>query len=189
MSKEVLNSHVPLDKPADADISKLADSVIFSPTALHRKWKIKFWAKYVPNPLTDVSDITIYDIDEIIRDSRISKFLGQPGFREWFLNTDENREKLEYLFQISLSVAEEILLDTESNASAKVNMIKVLAELANKFPSKTQQERFVDDEINKMSASQLEAYLARRGVAPRTTKALETIQVPATIDVKVGGGV
>jgi hypothetical protein len=186
MSKEILNSHIPLEIPADANVSKLADSVIFSPTAMHRKWKIKFWSRFVPNPLTDVNNITIYDIDEIIRDSRISKYWGNQGFKDWFLNTDENREKLEYLFQVSLEVAEEILFDPEANTSAKVNMVKVLAELANKFPSKNATERFVDDEINKMSESQLKAYLERRGVTSRTTKALETIQVPATIDLKVG---
>jgi hypothetical protein len=186
MSKDVRNSHIPQENVQPAtDLPKLAESLIFQPGPLHRKWKARFWSKYVPNPLTDVSDCTFDEVNEIIRDSRVAKNWSNQAFREWLFNTDENRERLEYLFTMALDTAEEILMSESAQVSAKVNMIKVLAELANKFPSKNATERYVDDEINKMSELQLKAWLERRGIAPRSTKAIETLP---SIDVssKVG---
>ena len=50
--------------------------------------------------------------------------------------------------------------------------IKVVAELANKFPSK-QVEKFADDEINKMDEKQLRVYLEKKGLVIREEKVIE----------------
>lgn len=169
MSKDVKNSHLNTVE-APEQLADAADSLLFSPTDAQVKLKVKFWSRYIPGPLSDLDNISMSEVSEVVKDSRIKKLWNQPGFKEWFLNRDENREKLEYLYTLSLKAAERILTDPEIQASAVVNTMKVVGELANKFPSRYQQEKFIDDEINKMSELQLRAWLERRGISAESSK-------------------
>lgn len=169
MSKEVKNSITP------EKLGELADAVIYTPNATAKKLKAKFWARYNPGLLGIPDVIPVSEIAEVTKDGRVDKLWLQPGFQDWFLNKDENRERLEYLFTLAMDAAEDMLTNPDIQPSARVNAIKVVAELANKFPSRYQQERFTDDEINKMSELQLKAWLEKRG-------ALTVMkEVPATI--------
>lgn len=187
MSKEIRNSqiedtNIKLSQVNDlgSKLSELSDTVIFQPTPAQKKLKAKFHSRFIPGPLTDLNNLSLSDALEITGDSRLRKLWEQPGFKEWFANRDENRERLEYLFTLALDTAEEILTSETAQASAKVNMVKVLAELANKFPNKYAQEKYVDEEINRMSELQLTTWLSRRGVElpaakPRNIESIEVI--------------
>jgi hypothetical protein len=176
--KEIKNTQVG-SLPTGANFNKLAEEVMFSPAPAQKRLKAKFWARYVPGPLTDIDSLSLEDVAEIVRDARIKTNWSISGFREWFLNRDENRERLEYIFTLGLDAAEEILTNPEANPASKVNMLKVIGELAAKFPNKWQQERFVDDEINKMSEFQLKAWLERRGISEKSVNS-----IPEVIDAK-----
>jgi uncharacterized protein with HEPN domain len=106
--------------------------------------------------------------------SSLKEWWGEAGFKEWFLNREEGREKLEYLFMRALDAAEDILNDPNAQASARVNMIKVIGELANKFPSKYQ-EKFSDEDINRMDEKQLRNYLEKRGVTIKEEKVIDIL--------------
>lgn len=177
MTKLKLDTTVDLGKQISEKIVELSETVIFTPTPAQKKLKAKFWARYIPSPLSDPKQLTLSEAVQVTEDNKLSKLWAQPGFQSWFANRDENRERLEYLFTLALDTAEDLLLSETTQASAKVNMIKVLAELANKFPNKFQQEKFVDDEINRMSELQLKAWLERRGVS------LAAAQQPKLIEV------
>lgn len=161
MSKEVKNSVTP--EPSTG-LKDLAEAVLFTPNPAHKKLKGKFWSRFMPGPLINIDSMSAVDAIEITKDPRLQKLWSQPGFKDWFLNRDENRERLEYLFTLALDTAEEILSNPDTNPGARVNMVKVVGELANKFPNKWQQEKFTDDEINKMSELQLKSWLERKGV-------------------------
>lgn len=158
MSKEVKNSVSVPDK-----LGELAEAVIYTPNPSAKKLKAKFWSRYNPGLMDRTDSLPMAEVLEVTKDPRVKSLWTQPGFKDWFLNKDENRERLEYLFTLALDAAEDILVNPEIQPGARVNMIKVLGELANKFPSRYQQEKFTDDEINKMSELQLKAWLEKRG--------------------------
>jgi hypothetical protein len=153
MSKEIKNS-----TRLEA-IPQLAGEVVFLPSPNHRRVKSKFWTRF--DSLTgSVSSVSMQQAMGITGESNLKKWWDQPGFKEWFLNMDESRERLEYLFMIALDAAEQVLLDPEANANAKVNLIKVLAQLAGKEPNK--QEQFIDMRIQKMGPDQLKEFIMSR---------------------------
>ena len=172
MAKKTLNSTNPDATPKKKDISALAEQLIFTPTPRQRKVKAQFWSRFQPGPFVSASSLSLPAIQEVVNVAGLKEWWQLDGFQGWFLNREEAREKLEYLYMKALDTAEDILDDPNAQASAKVNMIKVLGELANKFPSKWQ-EKFADDDINKMDEKQLVAYLERKGVTVQSEKIIE----------------
>lgn len=159
----------------------LADEVIFSPTPRQRQIKAKFWSRFQPGPFANPDNLSMADVQAVARCSSLKEWWPKPGFKEWFMNREEAREKLEYLFMKALSTAEDLLDDPAAQASAKVNMIKVISELANKFPSKFEQ-KFSDEAINKMDEKQLKHYLERKGVSIKEEQVIDVISSDTTED-------
>lgn len=155
MTKEVKNS---LSKVTDSEVktlSSMTEDLLFIPNPRHRQVKAKFWSRYdslmlSSDKITSTAAVSITDEPSIMR------WWSLPGFKDWFLNQDEARERLEYLYMLALDTAEQVLANPESNDNAKVQMVKVIAQLAGKEPSKQQ---YADDSINKMDAEKLKTYI------------------------------
>lgn len=153
MAKEVKNSIT------EADINKLSiirDEVIFSPSPAQRRAKAKYYTR-ADGLLSANIEETAMGVSRFVDEPAIVKWWGQPGFREWFFNSEETKERLEYLFMLALDTAEFVLLDPDANASAKVQMIKVLAGLSGK--DKEVGEKVLDERIQKMNAEQLREFI------------------------------
>lgn len=163
-------------KLRSATLTTMADEVLsttFRANSEQRRLKARFWTVYNENPLVDIRDINSTDIVKMTQDHRAANWWGIAGFKNWFLNTMESRERLEYLFDLALDTAEEILLDpSEKAASAKVNMIKIIAELGAKYP-KHQEQKFADQQISNMTKEQLDEFLQRQGIEVR-----KVIEIP-----------
>lgn len=149
-------------------VSALAEEVglvSFTPSADQRKMKARFWAKREASPFgTDISKLGPEEIARQTRCSALVNWWKKPGFKDWFLNNNEHRERLEYLFDLALNAAEDILLNTDPKAqAARVNMVKTISELASKMPNK-QQTVVLDRDIAKMDEHQLREYLSKHGV-------------------------
>lgn len=157
MGKKVLN------KSAMTELVEHAQDLLFMPTAPQRKLKASFWAKYRDHAAFSSENITKALVAQLTNSSQLDKWWGLPGFREWFLNADEHKERLEYLYSLCLDAAENILVDPDANQNAKVQMIKVVSELANKVPSR-KEEKYLDADIQGMDEKQLKKYLEKRGV-------------------------
>lgn len=138
----------------------LSQMTVFCPSPEQRKLKAKFWAVYKDNPMVEIDQMTPHEFMAICQDARIASWWGVPGFQGWFKNQLEAKEKLEYLFDLALDTLQEILLDPEpKTASAKVNAIKLIAELGNKLPKKNDKPTFIDEEINQLSKEELHQLL------------------------------
>jgi hypothetical protein len=154
LSKEIKNSI------SDSDLSKIEvirDAVIFTPTAAQRRAKSKFMVKsdgVLGSP--DQSNARL--IAQFTGEAGVVKWYSQPGFKEWFFNSEENKERMEYLFSLALDTAENILFDENANAGAKVQLIKLLATLAGKDPSSSE-AKLLDDSIQRMNSEQLKEYI------------------------------
>lgn len=160
-SKLIVNEHADLPK-----ISKIADEIIFQPSPLQQTLKAQFWARASSNPFIDKTNLTLADVQEHVPDPKLKKYWSVPGFKEWFSNQDENRERLDYLWMVGLDAAEMILRDPAAQASAKVNLIKTLAEIQGLVSrGKNKEEKFSDETVNKMSEAELKEWLKKKGVS------------------------
>jgi len=121
--------------PADFSLVREASSeLIYVPSQQERKLKAKFWAKAAENPLLslDGSQVTAVQVKQLLPglNGQIDGCWKKPGFKDWFLNPEEGRAKLEYLFDLGLDAMEELLLNPDPKTSAaKVNAFKLIAEL------------------------------------------------------------
>lgn len=141
---------------------------LFKASKSQRAIKARFWT-IISGSITGKNPhkMTTMEIAQTVRDNRLMNWWAIPGFKDWFLNSTEHIERLEYLFSLALDAAEDVLLtDDPKAATAKVNMVKIIAELAKKMPSK-EVNSFKDDKIAKMSKEEIEAYLAEQGVSIR----------------------
>lgn len=183
MAKETRNS-IELVNPAQS-VSQLADRLFFAPSPNHRKMKAKFWSNYMPSPFKDVADTTQAELAKYcgLSHTTIERYLKEEGFRDWLLNVNESRERLEYLYNLWTDRVERILLDDSTAAQTVVTLGKTLGELANKFPNRWAQEKFSDEDINKMSESQLKAFLDKARISVVSPVELVNTDDPTIISI------
>ncbi len=177
MSKKILNSLPVNSEPvtvvkSERKLNQLTEDILYRPSDADCKVKARFWSRFEPGPLLTYNNITPELVIKLTGVTSITQNWYKPGFKAWFLNKDEAREKLEYLFMKSLDAAEQIITNEELQPSARVNMIKIIAELAAKFPTK-KEEKYADKDINDMNESELKAYLDRKGVVIKQEKILD----------------
>ena len=104
----------------DAEATALAE-VVFIPTAQQKKAKHMLQAKWGRHDAPEVTDVV-----RLTRMQKVKKWWIEPGFVEWLLGEDSMMGRLNYLVDVALDTAENILTDEEANQSAKVNMVKTV---------------------------------------------------------------
>jgi hypothetical protein len=176
--------------PADGDVTELAEAagIGFVPNRAQRALKARFWTLLANsfNP-RNPHEMTNMEIAKTVRDNRVLAWFGTPGFKDWFMNSTEHIERLEYLFDLALQAAEDVLLCDDPKAmSARVNMVRVIAELAKKMPSRGQ-EQFQDEKISKMSKAELEDFLAQQGVKVQSATPPKVLDVRAEREGEADG--
>lgn len=139
----------------------VADELTYLPSPEQRKAKSAFWAKFNDNPLCDPEDISLAISKQFCSDRRLDNWWKFEGFKEWFRNKDEFRQRMEYLAQLSLDALESILADPKAQGSAKVNAAKLIMEVSRKMPQKSLQEQFLDEKVSQMTKPQLEQYIKK----------------------------
>jgi 2-oxo-4-hydroxy-4-carboxy--5-ureidoimidazoline (OHCU) decarboxylase len=104
----------------------------------------------------------------------------KPGFKDWFLSTSVTEERVDFLLHLALSAAEAILTnDDPRGQSARVAMIKTVAEMAGKLgsarasaaPAATAQDRKIQA-IERMTPTELKEFLRASGVDVQTVLTL-----------------
>jgi len=150
-------------------ISELQDvtaELIFVPEKEHQKLKAQFWARFSASPFADMDNVTLSQVLEKVQDARLRKWWSVTGFKEWFTNRDEHRERLEYLFDLGMSRAESILMqDDPKSAGAQVNLIKLIGELTGRISGRgSKDEKFSEAKINNMSEADIQKFLEKKGV-------------------------
>lgn len=175
------------DSPLDILNEGTAD-LIYRPSELQRKAKIRFWAKMDSNPLQDRDSVTLEAVKRMTGSGTIEKWWKEPGFKDWFLNSEEHKQRLEYLYDLALGAAEDILLNTDPKAQgARVQMIKAVAELGAKFPRQQvggMPASPITQAIQGMDRASLKVLLEKNGVQMSVTadKGPEVLDVTADSD-------
>jgi hypothetical protein len=169
------------DTPSEALITSTIEDVaeeIYRPSPQDRAHKAAFWARAAEHPLLDKETLSLITVHSLMGNAQVQKkSWSNPAYRSWFLNAEEHRDKLEYLFGLALDAAEHILLNDDPKAqSARVNMIKAIADLAGKSP-KNAQVSPIAQAIGSMDKVQLEAYLQKNGVSLQLSASRDLTQV------------
>lgn len=149
------------DQKKPPNLTEVVDEIIFRPRADQRRMKSALWVILADNPLMSADTITPEDIIKLTNERRVRKWWSEPGFREWLMNQDEFRQRLEYHAHLALDRLEAILMDDDAHASAQVQAAKLIIEAANKMPPRVTREVYADERIQTMDRRQLEEYIRR----------------------------
>lgn len=136
---------------------------VYMPSVEQRRVKSAYLAAVSDDPSVDPKEpVTLARALQVTGQTRLTHWWKLTGFKEWFNNKDEYRQRLEYLNQLALDKAEELLYDDNpKTASARVSLIKTLMEAGGKMAAKQKEVKLLDEVIQKMDRQQLEAYLKR----------------------------
>ena len=156
-------------QPAVDNLKEGVETLIYVPTTAERKLKAKYWSRAAENPLLPVpgSNVSLANIKQVVGGGQaIEGAWKKPGFQTWFLNADDGRAKLEYLFDLGLDSLEELLLNPDpKTSSAKVNAIKLLAELTGRYiKGKQGQVGGIGEAIAQLDKASLEALFESNGL-------------------------
>jgi hypothetical protein len=103
----------------------------------------------------------------------------KPGFQDWFLSATVVDERLDYLLHLALASAEDILLNTDPKAqSARVQMVKIVAEMAGRLKQGAQDPKAAAAEkkkkaIEAMGQEELVKFLQDQGLSVQQVVTLE----------------
>jgi len=145
------------------DIVDPVDEISFVANRSMQQTKAAFWCGAADTPMIDPTDLTLAAVQHLCKDTRIRRWWSLPGFKEWFSNKEEWRQRVEYLVNRGLDAVEDVLNDVEAAPSARVKAFEALARLAEKDPARVKEVRFADSQLNGMSREQLTAYIQRLG--------------------------
>lgn len=163
MSKIIKNSSGDIKS-----LEQIKDDLVFLPSPVHRRAKTKFWTRYMD--LDTGTKVNLAQALQLTGEPSLAKWWNLPGFQDWFLNKEEARERLEYLWYLGMDAIEDIFLDPDANHNAKVQALKIIANLAGKEPTRT--EKYADESIQKMDKDKLRAYIKKH--VPLITEGKDT---------------
>ena len=146
------------------NISNAISSKIYTPSNVEVRMKSAFWAKWTNHPSYVSGDIpaNLAMIVNVLGNSTIEKYWSKEGFRDWFLNSDEYIQRVEYLATRALDVVEGVLAGGEGiKASDQLKAASMMMEAAGKLNKKKAEVRYLDASLDKMDAKELEAYIAK----------------------------
>lgn len=140
------------------------ETTIFSPSSDQRKAKNRFWVAIADKGIPEVPPEEEFALaSQFAGDSRIDKWWDLAGFREWFLNSREFVQRLEYLSHVVLDTMEDILVNPDAQANARVAAGKIILEAAGKVGRKSDSDgKYADEQVQKMDRRQLEEFIRTR---------------------------
>jgi hypothetical protein len=155
------------DRQVDAMVNAIEElEHSFEPNAAQRRIRAKLNVLVIDNPLLSIEDMEPLQLAELLKEPRISRWWHVDGFKDWFTNRYDFKQRTEELIDKAYSALGRILdSDDPKMAGAQVNAAKMLVEVGNKLPSKIREVKFSDETINKMNPLQLEEYLNKAGYA------------------------
>lgn len=147
---------------SELKLAEVAEDLLYVPSAEERRVKAALWAVVAENPIHDPESMTVEDIVKVTGDNRVRRWWKQPQFRDWLLNKDEFKQRLEYQAHLALDTLERILSGTDPKmANAQVQAAKLIIEAANRMPQRWTKEIWGDERIQKMDKLQLKEFIKR----------------------------
>jgi len=119
----------PTSTKAIKNIIEVATSLEFLPSEKDKELKASFWALERENPTCDPDLLTACRVAEVVNYSNMEKKWAIPGFREWFCNKNEAKQRAERIFNKLLDALDNIASSDDPKAySAQLAAFKALGE-------------------------------------------------------------
>lgn len=134
----------------------------FAPTDAHRRAKSAFWAHFFQTGELPPEAIEAATAARYSGYNDVVEWYNLPGFREWFSNGEEFRQRIEYLSNSALDVLHEVLTNQAARTGDKLAAAKMAFEIASKFPKSAPKEQFADEKIAEMDKKQLEEFISSK---------------------------
>ena len=120
--------------PAAADLaldSAAPADILWRPTEAQVRVKSKFWSKWAVSPMLHGKEPSKDLIRQLTSSVKVDEWWERPGFKEWFLNSTSNDDRLQWLVHLALNAAQDLLLSDDSrNSTARAAMIRLVLDLA-----------------------------------------------------------
>ena len=128
--------------------AKTAETIDFTPSNYQRELKARFIVKVRNSKV--YHDIWTRAACEQILGQSLARQGGIPGFKEWFLDTDEFEVAAELAAQEALAACREIMSDPGEKGQARVTAAKLVMLIADKEPKKVA-VKYADEGISKLA--------------------------------------
>lgn len=99
----------------------LAEDAIFVPSAQQKKAKHRFQEQWDGH-----TEPTAAQVVAMTGMTKVDRWWSTPGFKEWLIHGESLMARLNYLVELSLDTAEQILSDPDAPAAARAGMIKTI---------------------------------------------------------------
>ena len=140
------------------------DELRYRPTDKERVAKARLLRAVQAQPFLDLQKLTTVEIEALVG-MGIRKYVAKEGFDAWLRNMDDQRDRLEVLFDKALDAAEQILDNADPKAqSARVQMVRFISELANKMPDRFKPQSAIRDTLQSLDKAEIEALFEQQGI-------------------------
>lgn len=144
---------------------KLANSDLmsdFEPNKMQNRAKIRFIHNLSEQAaVLDKESLTLDDIAKLADTDRVKDWaVHSPNFLPWFLDLDRTGLDLQAHAEAAIKLLRDIM-DAEPEpkiltAKDKVNAANILLQLADRFPSKRKEIRWLDQEVGKLTEGEVQ---------------------------------
>jgi hypothetical protein len=136
--------------------------ITFKPNREQSNVKAQFWMMVRESPVLDPSSMSVGAICSLVGGSKLSNWLQDAAFRNWFFNQNLAKVKIHAAAEIAIDA----LIDVASNdndllAGARVKAAEAILRLGGFEPPKQQKVEILDKDISKMTEDELNDYIAR----------------------------
>ena len=90
-------------------------------------------------------------LEQLAGTSRIHRWLEDPAFAQWWWDEHSVSDELMALRHRAVARLAKIVGDDEVSPADMLKAVRMIFEVTDQFPSKKQEVRFLDEDINKMS--------------------------------------
>lgn len=144
----------------DRKLEDLMSTVVFIPDDTHLRLKAAFYAVFDENPTCDPADITAAQIASITGSGKVFEFWHLPGFKEWFQNSNELKQQINYVLYDAIRAAHEIIKSSDpKTASARIKAVELMFKIADKMPKQYSKVEYKDKKIGDMNEKQLREFI------------------------------
>lgn len=173
-------SKVSFVKLATLSTSQPKQSGLFSPSPEQLRLKSKFWIKFLDDGGQPHDSIDLATVQKYVRHSKLTEwFTKSDEFANWFTEHSEYKQRAEYLGERSLDTLEELLINGDVPASARLGAIRTALEISGKLGKTQAASENTDEKIAGMSKEQvLEFIMKSVSRLPELKKLLTTEEEP-----------
>lgn len=131
----------------------------YDPSPNRAKAKERFYRRLKEKSHIIDKDVVFEDrglLEELAGTTRIHDWLKDARFARWWWDEFDIIDELMALRNTATSRLKRLLADDEVGAGDMLKAIRLLFEVTDQFPSRKQEVKFIDEELNKMTLDETE---------------------------------